>query len=314
MSPDAALHSPIFLTFAAIAVLLLVGGGVVLQVLKHRSQRNIEHAWNSYRGWLLMVPLAFLAIFIGRGATILLFTALAICGAKELARATGLDRDRWMIAVVYLTIAACGVVSWVHDPFTGQPGWYGLFMAMPVYAISLILAVPILRNQSRGQLHVLTLAILTFVYIGWMFGHVAFLANSANAYGYLLFLLFAVELNDVAAFTCGRFFGKHPLRSNISPKKTWEGSLGGLTVSLALPWMFYFALPAFTPLERLLTGLLVGIGGQLGDLSISVIKRDLEIKDMGTVLVGHGGILDRIDSLIFVAPLFLHMTRYFHGL
>ena len=95
-----------------------------------------------------------------------------------------------------------------------------------------------------------------------------------------------MELNDVAAFTCGKLFGRHPLRSNISPKKTWEGSLGALAVSLALPWLMRFSFPHFSAAELVLTGLIVGIAGQLGDLSISVIKRDLGIKDMGAVLGG----------------------------
>ena len=74
----------------------------------------------------------------------------------------------------------------------------------------------------------MSLAIMGFIYIGWMFGHLAFLANATNAYGYLLYLLFATEINDVAAFTCGKLFGKHPFRSNISPKKTWDGALGAI--------------------------------------------------------------------------------------
>ena len=314
MSPSAALESPIFRIYATIAILLLVAGGVAIQIVKRTSKRNVEHAWNSYRGWLIMIPLVFGAIFLGREATIAFFTLLAIYGAKEFARATGLYLDWAMMGVVYASIIACGIVSLVPDLTTGEPGWYGLFMALPVYAISSILAVPILRNQSKGQLQILSLAILVFIYIGWMFGHVAFLANADHAYGYLFYLLFAVELNDVAAFICGRLFGRHPLRSNISPKKTWEGSLGAAGFSLLLPWIFYFSLPEFTPFERLLAGLIVGVGGQFGDLAISVIKRDLEVKDMGAVLVGHGGILDRIDSLIFTAPLFFHTTRYFHGL
>ena len=112
----------------------------------------------------------------------------------------------------------------------------------------------------------------------------------------------AVELNDVAAFTFGRLFGRHPLRSNISPKKTWEGSLGALAVSLALPWGLRFSFPQFSACELILAGIIVGVGGQLGDLSISVIKQNLGIKDMGTLLEGHGGILDRIDSLILRSP------------
>jgi phosphatidate cytidylyltransferase len=136
----------------------------------------------------------------------------------------------------------------------------------------------------------------------------------AEAERYLFYLIVAVELNDVAAFTFGRLFGKHPLRSNISPKKTWEGSLGALLVSLALPWGVRFSFPQFSACELILAGIIVGVGGQLGDLSISVIKRDLGIKDMGTLLEGHGGILDRIDSLIYVAPLFFHLVRWSHGL
>ena len=190
-----------------------------------------------------------------------------------------------------------------------------MYMAMPVYVIAIILLIPIVRNRVAGQLQAIALAIVGFIYIGWMFGHLAFLANAAHAYGYLLYLLVAVELNDVAAFTFGRLFGRRKLRSNISPNKTIAGAAGALTASMILPWVVHlFALQHFKPMHLILAGLIVGIGGQLGDLSISVIKRDIGIKDTGALLPGHGGILDRIDSLIFVAPLFFHMTRYFHGI
>ena len=187
-----------------------------------------------------------------------------------------------MTGVVYLAIVAVGIVSLVHDPTTGVPGWYGLFMALPVFAISAILLLPIVRDRVDGQLQTLALAILGFIYIGWMFGHFAFLANAANAYGYLLYLLFAVELNDVAAFTCGKLFGRHPLRRNDQPQKDLGRFVGALAVSMVLPWLLHFSFPHFGPLQCILTGLIVGIGGQLGDLSISVIKRDIGVKDMGS--------------------------------
>ena len=81
-------------------------------------------------------------------------------------------------------------------------------------------------------------------------------------------------------------------------------------IMLLLPWLMGFALPDFTPVQKILTGLIVGVGGQLGDLTISYIKRDIGIKDMGTVIKGHGGILDRLDSLLYTAPLFFHFVRY----
>ncbi|MGA2499905.1 MAG: phosphatidate cytidylyltransferase, partial [Tepidisphaeraceae bacterium] len=210
---------------------------------------------------------------------------------------------------------AIGVTAVMANPNTGRPGWYGLFMAMPVYAIALFILIPIARNRTQGQLQAMALAILGYIYIGWMFLHLAFLAGSPTGLGYLLYLLFAVEMNDVAAFTFGRALGKsgkHPLRGAISPRKTWEGAFGALAVSMALPWVMRFSFPHFGPVQLLLTGLIVGIGGQLGDLSISVIKRDVGVKDMGTTIPGHGGVLDRIDSLIYTAPLFMHMVDFYY--
>jgi phosphatidate cytidylyltransferase len=121
-------------------------------------------------------------------------------------------------------------------------------------------------------------------------------------------------VSDVAAFTFGKIFGRHPLRSEISPNKTWEGALGAFGVAMILPWVLRFSFPFFGTRELILTGLIVGIGGQLGDLSISVIKRDIGTKDMAVTIPGHGGILDRIDSLIYAAPLFLHMAGYYYPL
>jgi len=185
---------------------------------------------------------------------------------------------------------------------------------LPVYVVAAIMMIPILRDRAKGQLQPIALSVVGFIYIGWMFGHLSYLANGKHAYGYLLYLLFAVPLNDIAAFTFGRTFGKTKMRPNISPNKTWAGSLGALAVSMALPWLVRFSFPEFGTTELILTGVIVGIGGQLGDLTISVMKRDIGIKDMGAVIEGHGGVLDRVDSLIYVAPLFFHMARYFVGL
>ena len=310
MSLEAALADPIFQTFAVLALVALVAAGLLLAVLRWGLGKSVGHAWASYRGWLVMVPVILVCIALGRLTTIGFFTLVALAGAKELARVTGLDRDKLLTLVVYFGIALVGIACAVPDPREGVPGWYGLFMALPAFVVGLILLVPITRDQVAGQVRLLSLAIVAFIYIGWMFGHLTYLANASHAYGYLLYLLFAVELNDVAAYTFGRLFGKHKFRPNISPNKTWEGALGALAISLLLPWLFRFSLPHFTAVDLLLTGLIVGIGGQVGDLAISVLKRDLHVKDMGQLIPGHGGILDRIDSLIYVAPLFFHLVRW----
>jgi phosphatidate cytidylyltransferase len=312
MSPSAALASGIFWTYVKIAIALLGGAGVALGILTYGFKREMRGIWRTYVGWLFMVPIILAVVFAGREATIVGITLLALIGFKEFARATGLYDDWWMTGAVYLGIMAVAASSLVDDPLLDRPGWYGIFMTLPVYIVSLILMIPVIRNRAKGQLQHVALAILGFIYLGWMFSHVGFLANSPHAYGYLLFLILAVEGSDVAAFLAGKLFGRRKLRPEISPNKTWGGSLGALAISMALPWLLRFSFPHFGALQLVLTGVIVGIGGQLGDLTISMIKRDVGVKDMGALIPGHGGLLDRIDSLIFVGPLFFHMVRWFY--
>ena len=313
MSIDAAIHNQIFLKYLVVVGGILVFAGLVLGILRLLG-KDVSGPARTYRGWLIMIPLVLGMIFLGRVATIFGVTLLAVFGFKEFAKATGLYQDWWMTGTVYMGITLLGAVTIATDPRLEVPGWYGLFMALPIYVIAAILLIPILRNRAKGQLQGVSLGILGFIYFGWMFCHLGFLANSPHAYGYLLFLVFAVEINDVAAFTFGKAFGGRKLREEISPNKTWAGSLGGVGVSLVVPWLLWFSFPHFEPIHLILTGLIVGVGGQFGDLVISFIKRDIGIKDMGTTIAGHGGILDRVDSMIFVAPIFFHMVRWFHGL
>jgi phosphatidate cytidylyltransferase len=313
MSPTAALASDTFRFFALLTTGLLVIGGGTIAVVRFGFQKSVSHAWDSYRGWLVMVPIISVSLFAGRAVTICFFAIVSIVAFTEYARATGLHRDLTMTFVSLAGIVGIAVVTLLRDPATGEPGQYNLFMTMPVFVSAALVLVSILRNRPEGQLKAIALALFGFVYVGWMFGHVAFLANTRNAYGYLVYLIFAVELNDIAAFVCGKLFGRRPLCTNVSPWKTREGALGAVFVSALIPLAVRFALPDFSALECVLAGLIVGVGGHLGDLSISVIKRDIGVKDMGTLIRGHGGVLDRIDSLLYTAPLFFHFTRYAHG-
>ena len=314
MSPSAALLSDVFRLFALLTTGLLVVGGAAIAVVRFGFAKDVSHTWDSYRGWLVMVPIIAASLFAGRAVAICFFAIISIIAFTEYARATGLHRDLMMTFTSLAGIVAIAVVALARDPSTGAPGWYELFMAVPVFVSAALVFASILRNRPEGQLKAVALALFGFLYIGWMFGHVAFLANTRNAYGYLFYLIFAVELNDVAAFTCGKLFGRRQLCANVSPRKTREGALGAVLISALFPLVVRFALPGFTALECVLAGLIVGIGGQLGDLSISVIKRDIGVKDMGTLIRGHGGVLDRIDSLLYTAPLFFHFARYAHGL
>ena len=206
MSPRIALHDPIFRAYLCIVPVSLVIGGAVLGFLRWGLKKEIESIWKTYCSWLIMAPIGLLVVFAGRVLTIAGVTLLAIFAFKEFARASGLYRDWWMTGAVYAGIVTVGVASLMPHPRGQEPGtgWYGFFVAVPVFAVALILLVPILRNRARGELQRMSLAIVGFVYIGWMFGHLGFMANASNAYGFICYIVFATELSDVTAFTFGR--------------------------------------------------------------------------------------------------------------
>ena len=313
MTFSTSIHDPIFRTYAAITAAVLILGGFLLAMLSRSSKKPLGSVWATYRGWLIMAPTVLIAVALGRTVFIVFVTLLSLKAFSEFARATGLARDLVITAFIAIAIGVVGGLSWVQDPRLNQPGWYGLFMTLPVWVTAIVVTIPILRNNPEGQLRSVSLAILGFLYFGWMFGHLGFLANSKHAYGYVLFLLFATSICDVAAFTFGKLLNGPKLCSRISPNKTWGGSVGAFAVGMILPWVLGFSFPHFSPLAKVLTGIIIGIGGQLGDLTISFIKRDLGVKDMGSLIPGHGGILDRVDSVMYAAPLFFHMARWFYG-
>jgi phosphatidate cytidylyltransferase len=199
--------------------------------------------------------------------------------------------------------------------------WYGMFIVfIPVYAFLLLPMHMVLIGETSGFLRAagsLHWGLMTMVFA---LSHVAFLLvlpGSVNPHGggpgLVLYLLLLTEFNDVAQYIWGRTLGRHKVIPKVSPNKTVEGFLGGVATTLLLAWLLAPRLTPLTPGEALLAGVIIGVGGFVGDVVISALKRDLGIKDSGALLPGHGGVLDRIDSLLYTAPLFFHFVWYLHG-
>jgi phosphatidate cytidylyltransferase len=133
----------------------------------------------------------------------------------------------------------------------------------------------------------------------------------AGGLGLLFFLVMLTQFNDVAQYTWGKLTGRHKVTPTVSPKKTWEGLVGGIATTTVLAALIG---PYLTPMDwrwSALAGLIIGISGFLGDITMSAMKRDLGVKDTSGLIPGHGGILDRVDSLTYAGPVFTHFVRYF---
>jgi phosphatidate cytidylyltransferase len=293
--------------FSILIISLLVLVSLILGILKlfPKKKEVYSQIWKSFKAWFIMAPVTLLIVGMPQKVLVVALLFFSIFAIKEFARATGLYEDWGFVIAIYIGLVLLYSSIWVS--------WYGLFVAMPVYIIAVILMIPIFRNQYKDMLQKIALSIIAFIYLGWFPSHLGFIGTHPHRFALLLFIIIGTELNDAAAFTCGKFFGKRPLISNISPKKTIEGSLGALMITSIYVLLVHKWLPGFGLIATILSILIIWIGGTLGDLVISYIKRDIGIKDMGVLIPGHGGLLDRADSLIFVAPLYFHMITYYVG-
>ena len=282
------------------------GLGIILAsfiMIKRKMRAEMKTLWTKYLSWFVIAPALLIPLMLGRFWFITGILVLSFLCFREFTLAVGLWRDRWFCNLGYTTIFVIFLAVYFDN--------YPLFTATPFFGALAVLCIPILRGEFENMIQKTSLTIEGFLYLGWFFAHIAYLANMQFGLSHALFLIFMVELNDVAAFTGGKLFGKHKLSLKISPNKTWEGTIFSIVTIILLTFVFRFALPEFASWQLLLIGLIISIGGTFGDLTISFIKRDLHIKDMGKLIPGHGGILDRFDSLIFVSPVFFHFIRFF---
>lgn len=265
--------------------------------------------WLRLGSWCVLLPLMLGAVLAGRVWTIGAVTLLSLACYSEYARATGLFREHLMSFCVVAGILAANFAALDH--------WYGFFMALWPLTIGVLVVVSIPLDRPSGYIQRVALAVFGYALFGAGLGHLGYMANDAGYRPLVLLLLTAVALNDVAAFTFGKLIGGKKLLPATSPNKTISGAVGAAAVTTTLVALLGSAIFAGTPVAAphwlVALGLIVALGGQAGDLTLSSIKRDLGIKDMSTVLPGHGGILDRFNSLLLVAPAVFHFVGYFVG-
>ncbi|WP_303674236.1 phosphatidate cytidylyltransferase [Vampirovibrio chlorellavorus] len=267
--------------------------------------KPLEVAKKPYLTWAIMIPLLMLPLWLGPVFWILTVLLISIYGFKEFAKGTGLYAQKAHCLTVYVVMIAMAVCAMIND--------YGLFMVAPIWGVVALSTIPVFQNRFENAIQNMALSVVGLVYFGWFLGHLGFLVRSEYGLGYLLFVLIFTQFNDAMCFLWGKLFGKTHFTA-ISPKKTIEGSVLALLSSMVIAFLNWpIAFPHFEWWLVAMAGFAVSFGGQMGDLVMSTFKRDLGVKDFGTLLPGHGGILDRVDSLVWVSPLFFHMARYFHS-
>ncbi|HEY2841264.1 MAG TPA: phosphatidate cytidylyltransferase [Pirellulales bacterium] len=308
--PSRAFEHPVTVGIVAAVAIALIVATVLIRVLKTKQKINdatYRELISRTRSWYVLVVLMLAPILLGAAWVCGFFLLLSVFCFREFARATELSSSKTAMISVYVAIAI------VY--FAVLDNWMGLFTTSWALGIALIAVAGLLPDHPQGYLHRVALAVVGFALFGISLGHLAFISNDELFRPILLWLLVCTELNDVFAYLSGKKFGRRKLAPNTSPNKTVAGAVGAVLLTTTLAAVLGGFVFRGTALERwphLITmGILISVLGQCGDLVLSSIKRDIGVKDMAAVIPGHGGLLDRFDSLLIVAPCLFHYINYF---
>jgi phosphatidate cytidylyltransferase len=308
-------HQKFYYLMAGVAGLLTLAsliGFILGKRARSESSRAVVDNLNSrIRAWWMMIAVFAVAFLLGKDATLLLFAFTSFFALREFITLTPTRRgDHLPLSLSFFVLIP------VQYLLIGD-NWYGVFaIFIPVYAFLLLPAFAALAGDTEQFLE-------RTAKIQWAVMVTVYCVSHAPALllldipGYqgqnallIFYLLLVVQLSDVLQYVCGKLFGKTKIAPVVSPSKTVEGFVGGGLGATLVGGAMWWITP-FSPWQSLGLSFIIVLMGFLGGLALSAVKRSLGAKDWGSMIEGHGGMLDRIDSVAFAAPIFFHLTRYF---
>ena len=300
-----------WLFLAILAILITASSVGSILALKYGSQNpTISNLNARINAWWVMTLVLVLAFVTGHIGSTFLFFLVSFAALRECLSLVYSRRGD------YAVLVACFYVVLPVQYYFVLTDWYGMFaIFIPVYAFLLL---PILAGLSGDPTRFLdrTAKIQWSLMVSvFCISHVPFLLNlkipnfDQNIL-LVIFLIAVVQASDVLQYIWGKLLGKRKIAPVLSPSKTVEGFVGGVLSATAVATALWWITP-FTPFQAGLIGLVICLMGFAGGLVMSAIKRDFGVKDWGHMIKGHGGMMDRVDSICFAAPIFFHIVRYF---
>jgi phosphatidate cytidylyltransferase len=303
----------LYLTAGILGVLLvasIAGALLKLRVARGNPHAVIDNLNSRVRAWWVMALIIGLALLAGRNGVTALFVFVSFVALREYATLSPTRRgDHWALVVgFFIVLPFQYFLVWLE--------WYGLYTVfIPVYVFLVLPLLAAASGDTRNFMQRTATIQWGLMLTVFCLSHVpALLALAIPGYEgrnafLVVFLILVVQLSDVLQYVWGKLLGRRKIAPHVSPSKTLEGFLGGVASATAIGAALWWMTP-FTWWQAGLIALVVNIMGFAGGLVMSAIKRDRGVKDWGALIEGHGGMLDRVDSICFSAPVFFHVVRY----
>lgn len=291
-------------------VVLIIATVVGRHLLSKNNSEVMVNLNQRINAWWAMVAVLVVCFMFGKIATLLLYAALSFLALREFMTLTPTERsDYWALVLCFYVAIPLQYILIGTD-------WYGMFaICLPVYGFIVVPTVLALSGDTEKFFErtakiqwgmMLTIYCLSYAPALLLLSNIAYEGQGLML---LLYLLIVVQLSDVFQYIVGKLIGKRKIAPKVSPNKTLEGFLGGSLMAVSVGTALWWITPFSVGYAALFSFIIV-LCGFLGGLSLSAVKRSLGAKDWGRMIAGHGGVMDRIDSVLFAAPVFFHVVRY----
>jgi phosphatidate cytidylyltransferase len=278
-----------------IVLSVLFVSGTLLFLLRKTGYYFIS-AWASIKSWLFAAPLLFLVFALADPGPLVVLTLIAIYGAKAFFQIIGMFHRSYFVVICYLGILALGLCTYFQ-----RIEFYNL---MPMMVLGLSCLVPLARNNYKRMIQYISITLLSFIFLGWSFMHLGLIYYFPSGIYQIMYLLILTEFCDNTNLAIGRYFKSYRLLPKIDPKRSVVSTLISILLTLILAGAMRQLLPDQSEKYWLAAGIVASLGGVIGDLVMSVVRRDAGVKIVGPFIIGRGDFLQRMDRLIFVAPIY----------
>jgi phosphatidate cytidylyltransferase len=294
-------ESPVYQKTALIVLSIIFISGFFVYFFRKKSHYFIS-SWASIKSWVLAAPLLFVIFGFPEPIPLVILTLIAVSGAKVFFQILGMYHRSYFVLISYLGILGLGLASYYQ--------WITLYNAMPMIVLALACLVPLLRNSYKQMIQYISLTLLGFIFLGWSFMHLGLILGNENGVYQVMYLIILTEFCDNTILAISRYFPQPKMFSRIDSRRTLLGTAFSIFLTLVLAGMMKYLLPDNNEKYWLSAGLVASLGGVLGDLVMTVVRKDAGVKVVGSFIIGRGDFLRRMDRLIFVAPIFYYVMTW----
>jgi phosphatidate cytidylyltransferase len=292
---------PIYRQTALIVLSIIFLSGIIVYFNRKKNFYFVS-AWSSIKSWIIAAPLLFVLFSFGNFGTQIVLILIAIFGAKSFFQIMGMYHRSYFVMLTYAALIGLGACAYFENVV--------LYNQMPMILLGLCCFVPLLRNNYKRMIQYICITLLAFIFLGWSFMHLGLILNLENGIYQILYLIALTEFCDNTNIAISRYFKSARLFPRIDPRRTLGSTLISVSLTLVLAGAMRWLLPDQSDKYWYTAGLIASLGGLWGDLIMTVVRRDAGVKIVGPFILGRGDFLQRMDRLMFVAPIYYYTMNY----